>query len=321
MALVLREADVKSLISMPEVVNWVEETTRSYGLGRARNVPRQRVRFPKGWLHVLPAGDQELGVLGLKCYTSFKEGNRFMIILYSADNGQLLALVEANYLGMMRTGAMSGVATRYMARTDADVMAIIGTGWQARGQVLGVAAVKPLKQVLVFSKDPAERQQAFASELSAMTGVHTQVAETAEAAVEAASIVSTATVSVEPVFKREALRPGTHINAIGSNALHRKELDERLVGRANLVVVDSRAQARQESGDLLGPVERGWMEWDNLPELSDVILGRVSGRQKDTDITIFESHGLGLQDVAVAAHVYQKAKEKGLGEEIKLLDL
>ncbi len=317
MALVLREADVKSLVTMPDVVEWVEATTRAYGLGRARNVPRQRVRFPKGWLHVLPAGDADLGVLGLKSYTSFKEGNRFLITLYSAENGQLLALVESNYLGMLRTGAMSGVATKYMARPDADAMAIIGTGLQACGQVLGVAAVRPLKRIHVYG---IEKQQQFAEQVAGLTGVETQVEATAEAAVEASLIVSTATWSVDPVFKKEAVKPGTHINAVGSNALHRKELDEKLVGRASLVVVDSRAQARQESGDLLGPTERGWMEWDNLAELSDLLVGRVQGRKSDADITIFESHGLGLQDVAVAANLYRRAKEAGVGEEVKLFD-
>gem|GEM_PF-5335065 len=198
-------------------------------------MPRQRVRFPKGWLHVLPAGDADLGVLGLKSYTSFKEGNRFLITLYSAENGQLLALVESNYLGMLRTGAMSGVATKYMARPDADAMAIIGTGLQACGQVLGVAAVRPLKRIHVYG---IEKQQQFAEQVAGLTGVETQVEATAEAAVEASLIVSTATWSVDPVFKKEAVKPGTHINAVGSNALHRKELDEKLVGRASLVVVD-----------------------------------------------------------------------------------
>ncbi len=315
MALVLREAEVQSLVTMPDAVGWVEDSLRVYGMGKARNVPRQRVRFPKGWLHVLPAGDMELGVLGLKCYTSFREGNRFMIVLYGAENGRLLALVEANYLGMMRTGAMSGVATRHMARKDADTMAIIGTGWQARGQVLGVAASRPLKRIHVSG---IEKQKEFAEEMARLTGVETVVNETPEEAVAAASIVSTATVSMDPVFRREAIQPGTHINAIGSNALHRKELEEKLVGRANLVVVDSRAQARQESGDLLGPVERGWMEWDLLPELGEVVAGKVPGRSADSDVTIFESHGLGLQDVAVAYRIYQRALEAGVGEKVEL---
>lgn len=317
MALVLREADVKSLVSMSEVLGWVEQTTRAYGLGRARNVPRQRVRFPKGWLHVLPAGEMDQGALGLKVYTSFREGNRFLILLYSAESGQLLAMVEANYLGMLRTGAMSGVATRYLARPDAEVMAIIGTGWQARGQVLGVAAAMALRQVRVFG---IERQEEFAREMASLTGLEVVVDGSAEEAVSRSLIVSTATVSTEPVFKREAVQPGTHINAIGSNALHRRELEEKLVGRANLLVVDSRAQARQESGDLLGPVERGWMEWDLLPELSEVMVGKAPGRQSESDITIFESHGLGLQDVAVAAHVYRRAREAGIGEEVKLFE-
>lgn len=317
MALVLREEEVKSLITMQDVLQWVEDTTRANGLGRARNVPRQRVKFPKGWLHVLPAGDMDLGVLGLKAYTSFKDGNRFLIMLYSAENGRLLSMVEANYLGMMRTGAMSGVATKYMARANADVMSIIGTGWQARGQVLGVAAQRPLKQIRVYG---IEKQQQFADEMARLTGVDVVVDETPEAAVEASLIICTATWSVDPVFKREAVKPGSHLNAVGSNALHRRELDEKLVGRANLVVVDSRAQARQECGDLLGPTERGWLEWELLPELGEVILGRVSGRKSDADITIFESHGLGLQDVAVAYQLYKRAKEAGVGEEVKIFD-
>jgi ornithine cyclodeaminase/alanine dehydrogenase-like protein (mu-crystallin family) len=302
---------------MPEVIQWVEDTTRAYGLGRARNVPRQRVRFARGWLHVLPAGDMDLGVLGLKSYTSFREGNRFLVTLYSAENGQLLALVEANYLGMMRTGAMSALATKYLARPDADTMAIIGTGWQARGQVLALAAQRPLRQIRVYG---LEKQEEFAEEMARLTGVETMVCGSAQEAVGESLIVSTATTSVDPVLQREAVKPGTHLNAVGSNALHRRELEDKLVGRASLVVVDSRAQARQESGDLLSPTERGWMEWDLLPELSDVIVGRIPGRQGAEDITIFESHGLGLQDVAVATHLYRKAREAGVGEEVKLLE-
>jgi alanine dehydrogenase len=320
MALILRETDVRSLVQMQDVVTWAEDATRAYGLGNARNMPRQRVKLPKGWLHVLPGGDMDQGVLGLKTYTSFRGGNRFLVLLYSAETGELLSLIEADTLGMMRTGAMSAVATKYLARVDADVLAVFGAGWQARGQVLGIAAGRKLAQIRVFSRNPETRER-FAREMADLLDVDSVPSDSPEAALDGASIVSTATTSRDPVFPDAAVQPGTHINAIGSNSLIRRELDQRLVRRAARVIVDSRAQARQESGDLLIPVELGWLEWDQLPELSEILAGSAAGRRSDEEITIFESHGLGLQDISVAAHVYRSARESGVGEELSLLDI
>jgi alanine dehydrogenase len=231
----------------------------------------------------------------------------------------LLALIESDFLGMIRTGAASGVATKYLARADADTLAIFGTGWQAQGQVLAIAEVRPLKQVRVFSRDAAHRQK-FVEEMAGQVEAELVASESPAEALDGASIVATATTARDPVFPSDAVADGTHINAAGSNALIRREIDERLVRRAGLVVVDSRTQARNECGDLLIPTERGWLDWDQLPELSAIVAGHARGRQSDAEITLFESQGLGLQDVAMAGHVYQKAVDAGLGQQVPLFE-
>jgi ornithine cyclodeaminase/alanine dehydrogenase-like protein (mu-crystallin family) len=322
MTLLLREADVQALLTMPDTVDCVESAMKAHGLAQARNMARERIKLPKGTLHILAGADLSAksgGYVGVKAYTSFREGNRFLTLLYSADNGRLLAIIESDYLGMMRTGAASGVATKYLARADADVLAIFGSGWQARGQVLAVAAVRTLKQVRVFSRDAARRQK-FAEELGKETSVETVACESPAEALEGALIVATATTARDPVFPSDAVADGTHINAAGSNALIRREIDERLVRRAGLVAVDSRAQAREEAGDLLIPAERGWLDWDLVPELSSIIAGQTRGRRSDSEITIFESQGLGLQDVAAAALVYEKATAAGRGEQMTFFE-
>ena len=322
MTLLLSESDVRSVLTMPDTVACVEAATKAHGLAQARNLPRERVKLPRGTLHILAGADlsgESGGYVGLKAYTSFREGTRFLTLLYGAENGRLLALIESDYLGMMRTGAASGVATKYLARADADTLAIFGTGWQARGQVLAIAEVRSLKQVRVFSRDAAHRQT-FADELSGEIAAELVSCESPAEALDGASIVATATTAREPVFPADAVADGTHVNAAGSNALIRREIDERLVRRAGLVVVDSRSQARLECGDLLIPAERGWLDWDQLVELSAVVAGQARGRQSDSEVTLFESQGLGLQDVAVAGHVYQKAVDAGLGQQIPLFE-
>ncbi len=320
MALLLSEADVRAVLTMPDTVACVEAATKAHGQAKARNTPRHRIKMPRGTLHVLAGADlagPEGGYVGLKTYTSFRDGIRFLTLLYSAENGRLLALVESDLLGMMRTGAASGVATKYLARQDADVLANFGTGWQARGQVLAVAAVRPLKQVRVYSRDAANREK-FIEGLRDEVDAEFVSCESPAQALDGALIVATATTARDPLFPADAVQDGTHINAAGSNALIRREIDERLIRKAGLVVVDSRVQAQAECGDLLIPTERGWLDWDLLPELSEVVAGHAPGRQNDQQITIFESQGLGLQDVTVAGLVYRKAVEAGLGSEVPL---
>lgn len=304
---------------MSETLRWVEESIRAQGEGRAKTNPRQRVNVPKGTLHALQAAELERGVVGVKSYTVFREGRTFLLLLYSAENGQLLALIEANFLSMMRTGAASALATKYMACEDASIMAIFGTGLQAGGQIEAILGVRPLKQVRVYSRD-TERRTRFSREMSERFGVDVVPAASSAEALEGADIITTVTTSIDPVFSGELVRPGTHINAVGANTLIRRELDEVTIRRANMVVVDSRLTARSECGDLLTTVEKGLLEWDNLPELAEVVVGKCPGRRSAADITLFESHGTAVEDLAVAAPLYRMALEKSIGDQITLCE-
>ena len=319
MTLVLREADVRRLLTMDDCIGWLEESFRAYAQGQARNLPRARVRHPAGILHVLPAADLAQDAIGLKAYTSGHGGTRFLVVLYRASTGELLALLEADYLGQVRTGAASGLATKYLARPDARRLGLFGTGTQARTQLAAVAAVRRLESVTAWSRDPARREQ-FCREMSAQLGLPVRPASTPEEAARGQDIIVTITTAREPVLHGEWLAPGTHVNAAGSNALLRQELDEAAVRRAHLIVVDSRQQARLECGDLLGPAERGYVDWDQLVELAEVVAGHHPGRRSPEEITLFESQGLGLEDVTVAMRVYERARQQGLGQELPLFD-
>ncbi|HEY7062497.1 MAG TPA: ornithine cyclodeaminase family protein [Chloroflexota bacterium] len=317
MTLILREADVRRVLTVPECVGWLEEAFKAYAVGQARNISRARVKHPGGTLHVLPAADLAADAVGLKAYTSGRSGTRFSVLLYRASSGELLAILEADYLGQVRTGSASGVATKYLAREDARRLGVYGGGRQATSQVAAVAAVRPLEQITVWSRTPEHREQ-FAAQMSKDLGVPARAASAPEEAARGQDIVVTITTARDPVLQGEWLEPGTHVNAAGSNSLLRRELDDAAVQRADLVVVDSRQQARIEAGDLLSPAERGIVEWDQLVELADVVAGTGRRRTSRPEITLFESQGLGLEDVAVAMRVYEKARAEGIGQEIEL---
>jgi ornithine cyclodeaminase/alanine dehydrogenase-like protein (mu-crystallin family) len=328
-ALVLREDDVRAVLTVPDAINVLEAAFRHQGTGDARNIPRSRVVLPaaRGTLHVLSAfvpgqpGHPEVegpGLVGLKAYTGFKDGVRFAVLLYSGADGRLLALIEADWLGQVRTGAASGLATRHMARTDARVAALIGTGGQARTQALALAAARPLERMLVYGRDAA-RREAFSAELAEATGVPMLPTDSAEAAVRAADVVATATTAREPVLHGAWLRAGTHVNAMGSNWHNRRELDDVAVERSAVVAVDALDQAEIEAGDLLIPAAAGRFDFARAVELGEIVAGLKPGRTSDAEITLFKSLGIALEDVAVAGHVYARARERGLGHELDIL--
>jgi len=317
MALFLDEQDVTELLSMEVAMTAVEEALRQQGLGTAVNNPRTRVRLPTGQLHMMGGALPTLGVFGYKAYTAAKGTARFHVMLYSTMTGEALAMLQADRLGQMRTGAASGVATKYMARADAHRVGIIGTGWQARSQLAAICAVRTIRTIKAFGRDAGRRQE-FCAEMSRELGVGVEPAATAEEAVRGMDIVVTATVARDPVFDGNWLESGAHVNAIGSNALIRREIDETTVRRSALIVVDSREQARLECGDLLGPLERGTIHWGQIRELGEVVAGFIPGRREASDITLFESHGLAIWDLASALAVYSAAKTKGMGREMTL---
>src|SRR5919109_416983 len=317
MALWLDEQQVTDLLRMEMAIAAVEDARTQRGPGTAINNPRTRVRLPTGQLHMMGAALPTRGVLGYKAYTAFRGQTRFHVMLYSTDTGELLALLQADRLGQMRTGAASGVAAKYMARADARRVGIFGTGWQARSQLEAVCAVRQIQAVKAFGRD-ATRRRTFCTEMSQQLGIPVEPADTPEAVVKGMDVVITATSAREPLFDGNWLEPGAHVNAVGSNALIRREIDDTTVRRSALIVVDSKEQARLECGDLLGALERGLIHWEQVRELGDVVAGFIPGRREASEITLFESHGLAIWDLAAGMAVYDAAKAKGIGREVAL---
>jgi alanine dehydrogenase len=322
MALVLKEADVAQLLTMPDVINVLETVFRqqspSMGDQQALNRPRSRLQPPGAILHFMVAAAPGLSVYGFKAYTVARPGKaRFAVMLFSTEDGRLLALIEADTLGQMRTGAASGLATRYLARQDAASVGIVGAGWQARSQLQAVCAARQIKTIRAAGRNP-ERLRAFCDEMSAQLGIAVTPVETPEAAVRDADIVITATNSKDPVISGEWLKPGAHLNVMGSNWGNRREVDERTIERSDLIVIDSKEQGMIEAGDLLIPAQQGAFSWDRAHELHEVVTGAL-GRQRPEEITLFKSLGLALEDIAVAEHIYKRARERGVGEDLDFL--
>jgi len=316
MTILLKEADVEKLVTMDTAIEIIEQAFKLQGEYKVDNSPRRRCRLNHGMLHVMSASLPTLGFAGLKSYTSVSGETRFYVMLYNAD-GVLVAVIEADKLGQMRTGAATGVATKYMARENAHLVGVFGTGWQARAQVEAVCAVRNIRTVTAYSRNPENRVK-FCEEMTEVTGVQVQPAESPEEAAKDMDIIITATDSKEPVLKGEWLSEGTHINAIGSNILTKQEIDVEAVRRSDCVIVDSHEQAILESGDLAKAAEEEAFYWDDARELGVVVVGEYPGREGATEITLFESHGIALEDVALAAKVFQQAEAEEMGKRLVL---
>ncbi len=319
MTLLLREGDVKQLLTMADAIDTLETAFGDAGAGVAQNLTRQRIVQRPGVMHLLGGAVPSLDALGFKAYTAFPGGVRFSVNLYSAATGELQAVIEADWLGRMRTGAASGLATRYLARPDAATLGMIGAGGQAETQLLAMAAVRSLERARVFTRDHG-RLVAFCARLSEQIGLPVEPAASAAEAVRGADIVVTATTSRHPVLEGEWLKPGAHLNVMGSNWDNRREIDDATIAAADLIVVDSLPQAKIEAGDLIIPASQGKLLWQHVQELGAVIAGKIPGRQGPDQITFFKSLGIGLEDVAVAALVYRLAREHGAGEEVRLFE-
>ena len=313
--LYLTEGDVVATFAMRDALGVVEDAARALAEGRAQNRPRQRAFTQSGVIQVLAASYD--GRMGHKTYTVVPKGRgpRFWVTLFS-DGGEMLALIEGDALGQIRTGAASGFATRRLARDDARTLGVIGTGWQARSQLEACVHVRNFSTVLVYGRDEAKRNL-FCEEMTAKTGVTTRGVATAREAVEPADVVCTMTSASTPVFEGAWLRPGTHVNAAGSNRANAQEVDVETVRRAATIVVEDLAQARVESGDLLAAETAGAFTWDRAELLSDVAVGTVA-RKSDDDITLFESLGIGLWDVAAASFIYGKCIAEGRGTKLPI---
>ena len=317
MALFLSENDVKKLLTVEMAMAAVESAHRDLALGQAQDTPRARSRLPQTALHILQGALPAQGVLGYKAYTSNRSGNRFLVHLFDAASGRLRAVIEADYLGMIRTGAASGLGAKWLARPESKVAGVFGAGWQAEGHIRAICAALPLERIKVFSRK-TDKLEAFCQRLSAVTGVAIVPAANAEEVVRGSDLLGTVTTAALPLFDADWLEPGTHINAAGSNALIRQELSENAVKRCGLIAVDSVATALAEAGDLFPLLEKGRLHARQLVELGDVMIGRQAGRTSAEQITLFESQGLAIQDLAVALCVCTAAEAAGLGQTIPM---
>lgn len=318
MAVVLREEDVRILLTMPDTVAILEQAFGALADGNAINLPRHRIKLTNGVLNMLAAAAPTLGVLGYKSYTAFREGVRFVVMLYSAQDGKLLAIIEADWLGRMRTGGTSGLATKYLAMPDATSVGLIGSGNQAVTQLLGICAVRPVTMVYVYSRN-AQACKIFCDEMMKVINIEVRPAPTARQVVEVADILITATSSPDPVFQGEWVKPGCHINAIGSNWHTKREIDLSTLQRSYLIVTDSREQAQEEAGDFIIPADENLFDWNRVFDLSEVVGRQGLQRNAAENITLYKGLGTALEDIATAAHVYEQALVQGFGEELLLI--
>ncbi len=308
--LYVREADVAELLTTEDALEAVEASFHRLAGGVVDNRPRERLPLEDGQYAVMACVDRVLGYAGLKSYAWTMTGTPFAVLLFALDAPtRLAAVIEADKLGQMRTGAASGVAARHLARPGAASLGVIGCGWQSESQIASIrAAVPTIESVTVYCRN-RERLEEFC---------RANGAEPAESHRDAADcdIVVTVTTSKDPVLRGEWLREGALVCAVGANDPKRRELDNAVLERASFVCCDSREQSRIESGDLIEPVERGVLDWLEVHELQDVVAGELAGRASESDIVLFKSNGLAAWDLAVGARVVELARERGAGVEL-----
>lgn len=314
-AIYIDETLASSLINMNDALALTEEAFKTFAEGKSFNMPRQRMRIRKGALHMLPAAIPYKNVLGYKAYTSFRSGLIFRTHLYDGDTGAPLAIVDSNEIGRLRTGAASGVASKYLAKENSETVFIFGGGFQAEAQLEAVySSVKTIKKVFVSTKTK-ESATAFSEKMSKQLGITVMPAENVANDLPKSDIIITVTTAAKPLFEHTMLNPkGVHINAAGSNALIRAEIPEKTIESAKYLVVDDKNVAQIECGDILPSLEKGRLHWNEIIELGDVIAGFRKGREENESLSIFESQGMGLQDITCAEFIYKKAIEKNLGK-------
>ena len=309
MPLYLTEAEVTELMTPADALEAVEGSFLRLAAGEVENAPRRRVRVDGGVLAVMSAVDRGLGMAGLKSYAALEEGVPFVVVLFDTEQAELAAVIEADKLGQLRTGAASGVAAKYLAREGAASVGIIGCGWQARSQVACIREALPgIERAVAYCRSE-DRLREFCRETGAEAGEsHRDPADQ--------DVVVTATTSPDPVLRGEWLRLGALVCAMGANVPRHRELDNAVLERAAFVCCDSREQAQLESGDLIEPVGAGVLDWLEVHELQEVVAGELPGRQADEDIVVFKSNGLAAWDIAVGATAMRLARERGVGLEI-----
>jgi alanine dehydrogenase len=299
----LNENDVAEFLDMATAIQALRDAFAARARNEGNVIPRTRWEFGERRLNVMGGGLQTQRRFAVKCYGS----SAFHVLLYSEQDG-LLAIIEANVLGQIRTGAASAVASEKMARAGASKVALIGTGRQARTQALALSSAGLLKELAVFARS-RDKLEAFCARLGPELNARVTAARTAEEAVADADIVTTATNSATPVVLASWLKPGAHVNGVGANAANRRELDPEIVLKASLVVTDDIPQAKIEAAEFIDLAKAGRLDWNNIKPLHEIVTKTLP---RDADaLTLFKSLGVGLEDVAVASIIYDRAVASG----------
>ncbi|RCS54726.1 ornithine cyclodeaminase family protein [Bremerella cremea] len=304
-----REQEVAMLLDMATTIEVVDECFRQLGIGGAENVPRHRARTPGFVLHGMHAAAEYLGTAGWKMYSTTRTGAKFHVGIYDIESGQMLALIEADQLGQLRTAAASAVGARYLAKKPITQLGLFGTGWQAEGQLTAMATEFPLTQAFVYSRDE-EKRQAFAERMSEKLQIEIVPVHDPREAVEDLPLIVTATTSKHPVFDGNLLAEGALVCAVGANWTFKREVDVVTVRRADNWVCDSIEACRGEAGDFVIAAEEGYFDWTTAVSLADVIAGKAIGRNNQDSIVLFKTVGLALQDVALGTKFLELAANK-----------
>lgn len=327
MSLLLDRATIQGLVTMEDMVNILEEAFSELVSGTAV-MPQRTAEIDadvNGWYAFMPAQLKKMGALGIKAVTVYKDNTTkhglpvtlATIILMDSETGKTISVMDGGYLTAMRTGAVSGLATKYLAKSNASTMGILGTGVQAKAQLWGMAVGHKFDNALCFSMDTVEKQKKFADEVSELTGVPTTVVSSTQELVESVDVLAFATTATTPIVDGDWLKPGLHINAIGSHAPGVRELDTKTVVRSK-IICDQTAACLLEAGDIQIPIEEGALKPEDIyGEMGEVITGQKKGRESDDDITLFKSVGLSIQDISAAQYVYEQAIKKGVGTEFE----
>jgi len=309
--LYLIEAEVSGLLDMNLALDALDEVFRARSAGEVHNEPRKRVPAGGGPMNFMAASWPKRGWAGHKSYVS----GDFRVTLFGTNGEGMLALISAGRMGQVRTGAASGIGTKYMARENSSSVGIIGSGYQAQTQLEAVCAVRDIKDVKVFSRNP-ENRESFASTMSERLGVNVVAVDSKEAAADGMDVLITVTSSVEPVITGDMVEAGMHINAAGNNSWMKRELDTAAIVKTDLVATDDIDQAKIECGELMRAAETGRFAWDSLVRLDRIVAGVRTARTSDDDITLFESQGVAFEDIAVCGRIYELALERGIGTEL-----
>ncbi len=318
MTILITEQDVEKMLSIRAAIPVIEDVFRMAGEGTAENPPRYRMPLAKGFLQFGPAALHAKQVAGFKLWANFGSPLRQVWdFLYSMETSELLAIIQAHAIGTFRTSAATAVAVKYLSSPQASIVGMYGTGRQAEAQLEAVCAVRPIRAARIYSRTWDSRE-AFCRRVSKKLEIDAVPMARPEDVPRDADITITITNSETPVLFGEWIaRPGLVVGA-GANHWYEREIDEKLVQMAKLIVVDEKEHSKVEGGDLLWPIGHGMLRWDQVEDLGDVVVGRVTVPDFGSGVILFESHGLAIEDVAIAAKAYELARAQGLGREIAL---